>query len=308
MPPRIPDSEPEFTLDAVPSESVVATGSRAPVRRRAKTAMIAGFGALALVVVGLASYALWPRGEPRQQRAEPPAPESAAAANPPSEPAIRYPVEKLVGEAATTTAPAAKALPALDDSDTVARDAIEAILNSEAFVGLLVPNAIIRHIVATVDSLPRKLLVERIRPIKPVPGLFATENGVQGVSIARINADRYATFVKAAESIDTGRLVEFYVRLYPLFQQAYLELGYPRGYFNDRLISVIDHLLDAPEISTPVLVSQPKILYEFVDPELADLSAGHKILVRIGLDNELRLKAKLRGIRAALTRQRTAAP
>jgi len=31
------------------------------------------------------------------------------------------------------------------------------------------------------------------------------------------------------------------------------------------------------------------------------LSAGQKILVRVGLDNELRLKAKLRKIRKAVT-------
>lgn len=30
--------------------------------------------------------------------------------------------------------------------------------------------------------------------------------------------------------------MQFYVRLYPLFQKAYVELGYPNGYFNDRLI------------------------------------------------------------------------
>jgi hypothetical protein len=53
--------------------------------------------------------------------------------------------------------------------------------------------------------------------------------------------ERYAAYVKAAESIDTQRLVGFYVRLYPPFQQAHVEPGYPRGYFNDRLIAVIDH-------------------------------------------------------------------
>jgi hypothetical protein len=86
-----------------------------------------------------------------------------------------------------------------------------------------------------------------------------------------------------------------------LFQQAYEELGYPDGYFNDRLISVIDDLLDAPEISAPVYVHQPKVLYEFVDPELEGISAGQKILIRVGPENELRLKAKLRTIRAMLT-------
>ena len=42
-------------------------------------------------------------------------------------------------------------------------------------------------------------------------------------------------------------------------------------------------------------------MFEFADPELEALSAGQKILVRVGIDNERRLKAKLREIRAALT-------
>ena len=119
------------------------------------------------------------------------------------------------------------------------------------------------------------------------------------MSIARDNAGRYATYVDAAEAIDTKRLVGFYVRLYPLLQQAYVELGYPGGYFNDRLVSVIDHLLAAPEPKPPVYVSQPRIMFEFADPDLEELSAGQKILVRVGIDNELRLKAKLREIRKA---------
>ena len=51
------------------------------------------------------------------------------------------------------------------------------------------------------------------------------------------------------ESVDTGRLAALYVRFYPLFQQAYRDLGYPNGYFNDRLVEVIDHLLVTPEIA-----------------------------------------------------------
>ena len=90
------------------------------------------------------------------------------------------------------------------------------------------------------------------------------------------------------------------MRLYPLFQQAYVELGYPNGYFNDRLVGVIDHLLAAPEPKAPIALTQPKVMYEFADPALADLSAGQKIMVRVGLDNEPRLKAKLREIRKAL--------
>lgn len=112
-------------------------------------------------------------------------------------------------------------------------------------------------------------------------------------------------YVKAAESIDTKRLAQFYVRLYPLFQQAFVEIGYPDGYFNDRLISVIDHLLAAPEPKSPVYLSQPRVVFEFAHPELEDLSAGQKILVRVGIGNAMRLKAKLREVRKALTGKAT---
>ncbi|MCA8886134.1 MAG: DUF3014 domain-containing protein, partial [Hyphomonadaceae bacterium] len=68
------------------------------------------------------------------------------------------------------------------------------------------------------------------------------------------NAARYGALVRWIESVDMERAVALYARLYPLFQQAYEELGYPGRYFNDRLVAVIDHLLQAPEPASPVAV------------------------------------------------------
>jgi hypothetical protein len=99
------------------------------------------------------------------------------------------------------------------------------------------------------------------------------------------------------EAVDTGRLVALYVRFYPLFQQAYRELGYPKGYFNDRLVEVIDHLLVTPEITGPIRLTKPWIMYEFADPALEARSAGQKTLIRMGPANALRVKAKLREFR-----------
>jgi hypothetical protein len=294
------NSDPEFTLDAVPSETVGEAGPRLSTPERTSRSMVAVFAVLALVVGAVASYFFWPRGVTLPQQAVPTPPASTPAPLAPLEPAIQHPVEKIPALAATDAGGAQFSLPKLDDSDTVAKDAIETILNGDAFVRLLVSDGIIRHIVATVDNLPRMTIAARTLPIKPVPGPLAMASTVRGMSIAGDNAGRYAAYVKAAEAIDTKRLAGFYVRLYPLFQQAYVDLGYPGGYFNDRLISVIDHLLAAPEPKPPVYVSQPKIMFEFADPELEKLSAGQKILVRIGIDNELRLKAKLRDIRKTM--------
>jgi hypothetical protein len=122
------------------------------------------------------------------------------------------------------------------------------------------------------------------------------------VAIGADNAARYAPYVKAMDAVDTTKLVALYVHLYPLFQQAYVDLGYPSGYFNDRVFEVIDDLLATPDAPRSVALTQPKVLYEYADPALNDLSAGQKVLLRMGPENEAKVKAKLSEIKRALAR------
>jgi hypothetical protein len=103
------------------------------------------------------------------------------------------------------------------------------------------------------------------------------------------------------ESTDSGKLVAAYVRLYPLFNKAYRDLGYPNGYFNDRLVEVIDHLLATPEMDGSIRLAQPRVMYEYADASLEGRSAGQKALVRMGAENASRVKAKLREIRRQVT-------
>jgi hypothetical protein len=65
-------------------------------------------------------------------------------------------------------------------------------------------------------------------------------------------------------------------------------------------VEAIDDMLAAPELEGPVALVQPKVMYKFADPELESLSAGRKIMIRIGTDNARRLKAKLREMRQVL--------
>jgi hypothetical protein len=67
---------------------------------------------------------------------------------------------------------------------------------------------------------------------------------------------------------------------------------------------VIQHLLDTPEPARPVRLVKPEASYVFEDPELEALSAGQKILIRMGPSNAERVKAKLSEIREALQTQR----
>ena len=122
----------------------------------------------------------------------------------------------------------------------------------------------------------------------------------ESLALSPENTVRYRRYVQLAEAVPANKLVEIYVRFYPLFQEQYEKLGHPDRYFNDRLVEVIDHLLDVPEVHPPVLLTQPGVLYEFADPKLEGLSVGQKILVRMGPENTAKAKAKLQEIREAL--------
>jgi hypothetical protein len=227
-----------------------------------------------------------------QPPAAPPAPAPAAPA-PSAEPGIRFPIEEH---------PPEKPLPALNDSDAAVAEALGGLWNAGTLEQFFHLKDFIRRVVATIDNLPRAKLALRLMPVKPVAGPFLIAGKDAELAVNPANAARYAPYVRLAEALDTKQVVALYVRFYPLFQQAYRELGYPKGYFNDRLVEVIDHLLAAPEVRAPVRLVRPKVFYLYADPELEARSAGQKILMRIGAENAGRLKAKLRELRGELTR------
>jgi hypothetical protein len=82
-----------------------------------------------------------------------------------------------------------------------------------------------------------------------------------------------------------------------------VELGYPDGYFNDRLIAVIDHLLETPTVQGPIKVTQPSVHYQFADPALEEKSAGQKLLIRMGNGNAAAIKMKLRELRREIAKR-----
>jgi hypothetical protein len=198
---------------------------------------------------------------------------------------------------------ASKPLPSLDGSDVDAGESLSGLFGASIVTELLVPQSLIRHIVATIDNLPREKLAQRLSPFKPVAGEFKAAGSVGSLEISQANAARYAPYVRLAENVDTGKLVAVYVHFYPLFQQAYAGLGYPNGHFNDRLIEVIDSLLAAPDPLNPPKLLRPGVLYVYADPDFESLPVGQKIMLRMGKANEDVVKAKLKEIREALLAQ-----
>jgi len=192
-------------------------------------------------------------------------------------------------------------LPSLNDSDPSITDSLAQLFGKKSIEQLLVPEQVIRHIVVTVDNLPRTKAAESMRPVKSTPGQTVIVANGDTVTLSADNYARYAPFVKIVQNTDTKQLGALYLRYYPLFQQAYEDQGYPGMYFNDRLVQVIDHLLATPDMRGPIELRQGKVFYEFADPALESRSAGQKVLMRMGPDNAAALKKKLRELRTFVT-------
>lgn len=194
------------------------------------------------------------------------------------------------------------ALPALNDSDALAGDSLAGVVGREAVDNFFVPQNLVRHFVVTVDNLARKKVAADLRPVKATPGqpVVATEGDV--TTLSPDNLARYAPVMRLVAATDVKSLALVYKRLYPLFQQAYEDLGYPGKYFNDRLVEVIDVMLQTPEISTPIPLVQPKVFYEYADADLEARPAGQKLLLRMGPANERAIKGKLREFRAEIVK------
>lgn len=239
----------------------------------------------------------------------PPVPATQDRAPPPAEPAPSEPAHPLPQpEAPADDARQLEPLPPLDQSDEYFEMALTDLFG-EPLEQRLVDQRLIERIVATVDNLPRDQLAERIKPVGSVPGAFAVQDGEDDLeaeneryTLDPANYERYAPMVNMLAETGTADMVELYRRFYPLLQKAYVDLGYPDGYFNDRVVEVIDHLLATPDVQGPIELVRPNVLYEYADPELEKLSSGQKALLRMGPENAAVVKAKLREFRDLIAR------
>jgi len=259
--------------------------------------------AVLLALIGLGTWYWWNETRPTPMAA-PSAPVAspvvAAPASAASEPGIKFPIE----------AAAAASEPAASPPNLSA--ALSDLFGKKAVLSLFQLDDFARRVVATVDNLGRPAAPARLWPLNPAGGRFTVIKQGDEETISPDNGLRYTPYLLLLENVDLGQAVALYKRHYPQFQQAYEELGFPRRYFNDRLVEVIDLLLATPEpggavkvrlpvINGPVQPKRPWVLYEFEDPALQSLSSGQQILVRMGPVNQRRTKARLAEIRALLT-------
>jgi hypothetical protein len=246
---------------------------------------------VALLAAAIAAYFFYLRGQPQ----EPPQPVAGKPTAPASEPTIVSPETAV-------------ALPGLDDSDAPVKEWLHDVIGRDVVERFLVPDSVVRKLVATVDNLPRKRLDPRVRVVRDLEGAFQVESEAEETFLGEANYARYDLPVQAIRVIDPVKAADLYVRIYPLLQQAYEELGYPGRQFHGRVLEAIDDLLAAPGIEGRVRLVRSQAFFEFADADLEGRSAGQKMLIRMGPQHAALVKEQLSALRAAIVARSTAGP
>lgn len=259
-------------------------------RRNKDWVMPTALGAGILLVIGGAGFYL--------MRDEAPAPEAVVET---PRAVVETPAAPPTSVAETAPPPARTLpLPPLDESDPEVLGGLTELLGQDAVMKHLVPERLVRNIVVTIDNIPRQKMALNQRPVQPTSGEFITTGEESAVMLAPANYARYEPFVALVSNLDAKTLVSFYRGLEPLFQEAYEDLGHPNQSFNARLNEVIEHLLQTPTPRGEIALVQPSVLYKYADERLEKLSAGQKLLIRMGVNNATVVKGKLREIQAEL--------
>lgn len=233
------------------------------------------------------------------------APEAPPAAKvrlpvPPRNP-VAAPVEVYQ---AADSAPAEPPFPnSLNEADAYVKNRVVDLIADKSLLRVLVLEHFISKLVLFIDQLPHKNLARLHLPLVAPRSEFLTLGTGDERLLDNNNFKRYQVYVDLLEALPDKVLVHLYRGLYPLFQLAYYDLDQGNRYFNDRFIEVISHLLETPEPQEPLRLVKHISRFRFADPALEERSAGQKILLRMGVENTRRVKAKLENLRAALVRK-----
>lgn len=266
-----------------------------------------------LIVLGLMAWYFYSnRPAPVEEAPVAAPPTVVEEAPPPATPAREVPPPELPAEPEPEVEELP--LPPLAESDAEALAAAADLVGAEAADRYLVGEAVIPKVVATVDVLGGRKVPANLQAVAGPEGSFEANVDPDPPSVIRnevgdplpqyridpINYQRYTPYVEMLEAIPPGEAAATLERYRPLLDEAFRQLGYPEGDFEQRLQAIIDELLATPDVDDPVWLIKPEAYYQFADEDLESLSAGQKILLRMGPDNAARVKARLALIREAL--------
>jgi len=199
-------------------------------------------------------------------------------------------------------------LPTLDESDSWFSTKLPTLTWRKELLKLVVTDDVIRRFVVFTDNFSQGTLAYEHTPLITPNTKFTaieeqTDRGVKW-QWDENSASRFGLYVDLLRSMDSEMLVQWYIELKPLIDQAYEELGYPEQDFTEVLHSAITKVLDMEIPKAEPELVRPSVMYKYKDESLESLDDAEKLLLRLGKENLLVIKSVLLEINEKLARAR----
>ena len=204
-------------------------------------------------------------------------------------------IEVVAEESIVEDEPNVVQLPTLNNSDTFVFEGLRAMQNGASVLRLLAQDQIVRKFVVFVENISRGEFPQTGLPYRALGEEMPVRNIDENFFVMEDSAHaRFDEIVQTFVSLDTDAAVTLYRALSPLFQQAYAEIGFRNVSFDETLRLSINNIVRTTNMEGPYQLVKPSVMYLYADASIENLQEVHKQLLRIGPDNTIILKAKLR--------------
>ena len=222
---------------------------------------------------------------------------------------VERPATELVEEEKPAVQEIVITLPELNESDDWLQNKLPDLTWRNELIPLLVTEDIIRRFVVFTDNFSQGLLAyEHSLFVQPKDKFSVDEQSVNVEGEQNVwqwdsnTSKRFDLYVDLLRSVDSTTLVNWYIDMKPLIDEAYRELGYEED-FTYALQDAITRVLDMELPKSAMEVTRTSVMYKFKDPQLEALDDSDKLLLRIGKENLLIIKSVLLEINEKLAQR-----
>jgi len=200
-------------------------------------------------------------------------------------------------------------LPMLDESDEWLKSKLPTLTWRKELLKLVIDDDMIRRFVVFTDNFSQGVVAYEHSPFvlpkskfSPDTDNVSFENNQNVWQWNEQSTRRFSLYVDLLRSFDSESLVQWYMEVKPLVDQAYTELGYSDD-FTDTLQDAITRVLDMELPKSSMAVVRPSVMYQYQDPALEGLADTDKLLLRLGKENLLVIKSVLLELNEKLAQQ-----
>lgn len=187
-------------------------------------------------------------------------------------------------------------LPELGQTDPIVRQLVGALSSHPKVAAWLTTDQLIRNFTTVVVNIANGRSPSRqLGTVRPTGEFVAREEG----EMAHIDPQsyrRYDEYADAIGALDAQGTARLYSTLKPRIQDAYRELGYPEGDFDQAMERAMIEILNTPIVEGEIGLVPKSVSWEFADPRLQSLSSAQRQFLRMGPRNMKIVKGKIREI------------